>query len=168
MMDNEPVKLGFKEEPIEQIISTIVAWTGKAVMFQKTDVSNAKITLVNDTFISKERALDFIFEAFRLNGIGVVETPDSIIIETLTDLSKVQPLVVLGPDDDVSKLVENGNIVIKLFQIKRANGAVFHDLAFANGFDFALIRFFSGGVRNDDTGSGFTLFLEPLDDQAVV
>ena len=123
VMDNEPVKLGFKEEPIEQIISTIVAWTGKAVMFQKTDVSNAKITLVNDTFISKERALDFIFEAFRLNGIGVVETPDSIIIETLTDLSKVQPLVVLGPDDDVSKLVENGNIVIKLFQIKRAKAA---------------------------------------------
>ncbi len=127
VLEGEPVKLGFDETRIDQIIPVIVAWTGKVVMFQKTDISNAKITLVNDTLIPRERALDFIFEAFRLNGMGVVETPDSIIIETLTDLSKVQPLVVLGPDDDVSMLGENGNIVIKLFQIKRAKAADLHE-----------------------------------------
>ncbi len=127
VMDQEMVKLGFKETPIEEIVPTIIAWTGKVVMFQKTDIGNAKITLVNDSLISKERALDYMFEAFRLNGMGVVETPDTIIIETLTDLSKVQPLVVLGPDDDISELSENGNIVIKLFQIKRAKAGDLHE-----------------------------------------
>ncbi|MSR40314.1 MAG: hypothetical protein EXS10_00200 [Phycisphaerales bacterium] len=126
-MDSELVTLGFKETPIEEIVPTIISWTGKVVMFQKTDIGNAKITLVNDVLISKERALDYLFEAFRLNGMGVVETPDTIIIETLTDLSKVQPLVVLGPDDDVSNLSENGNIVIKLFQVKRAKATDLHE-----------------------------------------
>ena len=30
------------------------------------------------------------------------------------------------------------------------------------------IRFFGGGIGDDDTGSGFTLFFEALDDHAIM
>ena len=41
-------------------------------------------------------------------------------------------------------------------------------LAFADGDDFALVGFFGGGVGNDDARSGFALFVQALDDDAVV
>ena len=38
----------------------------------------------------------------------------------------------------------------------------------ADGDDFALLRLFLGGVGNDDAAGGLGVFLEPLDDDAVV
>ena len=48
------------------------------------------------------------------------------------------------------------------------NLAVFQDLAFADGLDFALIGLFGRGVGDDDAGGGLALFFQPLDDDAVV
>src|SRR5205085_6253416 len=46
--------------------------------------------------------------------------------------------------------------------------AVFVLLARAHGQDFALVGFFGGGVGDDDAGGGLALFLEALDDDAIV
>ena len=46
--------------------------------------------------------------------------------------------------------------------------AVVVGLAGADGDDFAHRGLFRGGVGDDDAAGGFTLFLEPLDDHAVV
>ena len=46
--------------------------------------------------------------------------------------------------------------------------AVVVDLAVADGHDFALIGLLGGGVGNHDAGSGLALFVEALDDHAIV
>ena len=121
--DDSPVVLGFRKEKLESVIPFIVEWTGKAVMMRLTQVSSIEITLVNDEPISKDRALDLLFQAFRMNGIGVVETADVIMIEMLTDMEKIQPAVILGPEIDVMQLPEDGNIVIKVFRLKNTKAA---------------------------------------------
>ncbi len=127
--DDSPVVLGFKKEKLESVIPFIVEWTGKVVMLRLTQVAPIEITLVNDRPISKDRALDLIFQAFRMNGIGVVETEDVIMIETLTDMEKIQPAVILGPEVDVMRMTEDGNIVIKVFRLENtAAGEVFQRL----------------------------------------
>lgn len=121
--DDSPVVLGFRKEKLESVIPFIVEWTGKAVMMRLTQVSSIEITLVNDEPISKDRSLDLLFQAFRMNGIGVVETADVIMIEMLTDMEKIQPAVILGPEIDVMQLPEDGNIVIKVFRLKSTKAA---------------------------------------------
>jgi len=41
-------------------------------------------------------------------------------------------------------------------------------LAFAHGDDLALVGFFGGRVGNDDSAGGLALFLDALDDHAVM
>ena len=53
-------------------------------------------------------ALNLIFQAFRLNGIGVVETAAMVMIDSLTgELTNLQPGLILGPEVDVSQLDED-------------------------------------------------------------
>jgi type II secretory pathway component GspD/PulD (secretin) len=117
------VMLGFRNERIESVIPFIVEWTGKVVMLRLTQIASTQITIVNDQPISTDRALDLLFQAFRLNGIGVVETDDVIMIEQLTDMEKLQPAVVLGPEVDVMRLPEDGNIVIKVFRLRHTRSS---------------------------------------------
>jgi general secretion pathway protein D len=127
--DGQTVVLGFRNERIETVIPYIVEWTGKVVMLRLTQVASVQITIVNDQPIGTDRALDLIFQAFRLNGIGVVETDDVIMIEQLTDMEKLQPAVVLGPEVDVMRLPEDGNIVIKVFRLTHTrSGDIFDRL----------------------------------------
>ena len=54
------------------------------------------------------------------------------------------------------------------FDVERQHFAVFGLLAFADGLHFALVGLLGGGVGDDDAGSGFALFFQPLHDDAVV
>lgn len=121
----EKVVLSFRETPIEDTVRFIVECTGKVVIVRLSAVKPYKITLINDKPISQHEALDLLFKAFRLNGVGVVETEKEIIIDLLTDLNKIQdPGIVLGADDDVMSLSEDGAIVTKVYQVKLAKAAI--------------------------------------------
>ena len=82
-VDDEPVPLNFDGVTVQDVLPYIVDWTGKAVMPKSTMLTTIKITLFSDRPLAKHAALDLIFQAFRLNGIGVVETPDLIMLNTI-------------------------------------------------------------------------------------
>ena len=127
--DEELVTLNFQDEKIDAVIPYIVEWTGKTVMLRLTQIAPMKITLVNDRPISKHEALDLLFQAFRLNGVGVVETDKVIMIDSLDQetIRKLQPGVVLGPEVDIMMLPENGNVVIKVFKLEHAKASDVYD-----------------------------------------
>ena len=112
------VKLTFRETKIEDTIPFIVETTGKAVMIRLSQVAALKITLVMDKEVSRQDALDLLFQAFRLNTVGVVETDKVVMIDLLTEVNKLQPITVLGPEIDVSTLSEDGTVCIKVFKIE--------------------------------------------------
>lgn len=117
---DDRVKLAFRDEKVETFIPYIQEWTGKAVMMRLPQIAPIRITLVHDKALTKHEALDLVFQAFRLNGLGVVETDKVIMIDLLTEITKLQPGVVLGPNADVMSLREDGNIVTKIFRIRNA------------------------------------------------
>lgn len=123
----ELVGLQFRDQEIKTLIDTISLWTGKVVIPKQTALTPVKITIVSDRKMPKSDALNLIFQAFRLNGLGVVETDDMILIDNLTELNTLQPARVLGPDVDITDLPENGNIVVKVFRIKNTKAQQVYD-----------------------------------------
>ena len=123
----ELVGLQFRDQEVKGLIDTISLWTGKVVIPKQQAVNLAKLTIVSDRKMPKGEALNLIFQAFRLNGLGVVETDDMILIDVLTEMSVLQPSKVLGPDVDVMALPENGNIVTKIYRIKNTKAGAVYD-----------------------------------------
>ena len=119
-VDDEPVPLNFDGVTVSEVLPYIVDWTGKALMVKSTMLTTTKITLFSDRPLAKHAALDLIFQAFRLNGIGVVETPDLIMLNTIMEMNNFQPSLVLGPEVDVTRMSEDGSLVTKVFRLQHA------------------------------------------------
>ena len=125
-LDDELVPINFKDRTVDDFIPLIVDYTGKAVInrAQALGAGAGKISIQSERMVTKHEALNLIFQAFRLNGIGVVETADMVMIDSLTgELTNLQPGLILGPEIDVSQLDEDGQIVTKVFRLKYAKAA---------------------------------------------
>ena len=120
VVDDKLVPLQLKNESFETLVPFIYEWTGKIVFYKPADVSSKKITVVGDREMPKSQALDYIFQALKFEDLAVIETEDAIFIGPLTQQKKTQPGVVLGPDDDVMKMDDNGLFVTKVFRLKQS------------------------------------------------
>ncbi|MSR18433.1 MAG: hypothetical protein EXS00_04565, partial [Phycisphaerales bacterium] len=87
-----------------------------------------------------QKALELIFQAFRINGLGVVETDDLIMIDLITSLTTLQPALVLGPDVDLSRMADLGQVVIKVYKIKNTKATGIFDRLSANLPEYARIE----------------------------
>ena len=124
---NQLVLVNFKETHAEELFPFIVECTGKAVIPRITQLRQQTISVISDKPVTRLKALELIFQAFRLNDIGVVETDELIMIDMLTNVGKLQPAVVLGPSVDVLALEETGLMVIKVFQIENSKAQAVHE-----------------------------------------
>ncbi|MCX5664203.1 MAG: hypothetical protein NTY97_05825, partial [Planctomycetota bacterium] len=115
---SETVMINFKETKVEELFPFIMECTGKAVLPRIAQLRTQVISILNDKPITRLKALELIFQAFRLNDIGVVETDELIMVDMLTNVGKLQPAMVLGPSVNVLRLEENGQVVIKIFGIE--------------------------------------------------
>ena len=118
----EKVKFSFNEVPVDKTISFIVETTGKVVIpiDLSTTLKAKKITLIIDKFIDRSEALDLLFQAFRLNEIGVIEKEDRIIIAPLSEILQFSAPVV-GPDVDIMGETNRGTVITKLYQLRNAD-----------------------------------------------
>ena len=136
---DEKVTLTFKETKVEDTLPFIVETTGKALMVRLQQVRNTVITLVMDKPVSRQDALDLLFQAFRLAGLGVVETDKVVMIDLLSEVNKLQPVTVLGPEVNVYDQPEDGNICIKIFKIRNTKAQNVYERLQDNVPDYAQV-----------------------------
>ena len=122
-LDDNPVKISLKGESIENILPIIYEWTGKHVFYNATGLGNVRLNIVGDREVPKSQALDFLFQALKMNNFAVTETEDMIFIGQLTEFARTQPGVVLGPSDDVMSMPDNGLFVTKVFRLANSRAA---------------------------------------------
>jgi general secretion pathway protein D len=123
------VKLAFDDVGVKETIPFIAEMTGKVVMpVNLLTLQNKKITLMNDEPIERARALDMLFQAFRLNQVGVIEKEDVIIIGNLDEIMAWKLVPVLTADVDIMDWEEKGTLVLKIFQVKEVNAEDIGDL----------------------------------------
>jgi len=128
-VSNDLVILAFDDVSIEETLGFIAQTTGKVVIPVSIQSLRAKkITLQNDEPVNRGVALDLLFQAFRLNQIGVIERPDIIVIGPLDSmLSDIGDIPVLGVDIDVMNRQDRGTLVIKVFGIEKTEAGVIGD-----------------------------------------
>ena len=132
----EMVNLNLQKQPVDEIIEYIVKWTGKVVMVQEQALLSKKITVMSEDRVPKDKAIELLFQAFKLNDLAVVETDEMIMIDQITDIRSLQPGVVLGPKVDIESMQDDGNIVIKVFQVEKARAQDVFDRIEANKPDY--------------------------------
>ncbi len=73
---------------LEDAAQFIAEASGKTVMTigLNTTLKSKKFTIITDSPIPPDEAIDLLFQAFRMNGIGVIDTDGQIIISALTDI----------------------------------------------------------------------------------
>jgi len=118
---DEQVILAFDDVSVMETVPFIVQTTGKVVMpLQPGALKGRKISLVNDKPVSRAEALDLLFTAFRLNGIGIIERDDIIIIDTLDNIARTNLPPVIDATQDVMDRSDIGVVVLKLFKLDEA------------------------------------------------
>ncbi len=135
----ELVLVNFKEIKVEDLFPFIVECTGKAVLPRLSQLRTQTISVISDKAVTRLKALELIFQAFRLNDIGVVETDELIMVDMLTNVGKLQPAMVLGPSVDVLRFEENGQVVIKVFGITNTRAQSVFDRLSQSMPDYAKI-----------------------------
>ncbi|MCH8343457.1 MAG: hypothetical protein IH983_05680 [Planctomycetes bacterium] len=122
-VSDELVVLVFDDVSVAEIIPFIVETTGKVVMPVNINILKAKkVTLINDEPMDQMEALDLLFQAFRVNGVGVIEEEDRIIIALISEMPQ-HPTPVFGPDDDITDRTDRGTVITKIFRIENTNAA---------------------------------------------
>lgn len=116
IVNGDPKPLGFRNVRVEQMIPFIAEATGKVVIPQP-DVLTRSITVLNDTPIPREQALDLVFLALQQNGIAVVETQGIITLRDITEIDR-QDVPVIGPRQSVLTRPDLGTIVEKVFALQ--------------------------------------------------
>ncbi|MHC5008715.1 MAG: hypothetical protein ACYTGF_15295, partial [Planctomycetota bacterium] len=107
----DQVVLAFDDVSVDDTIPFIVETTGKVVMpVNITTLKAKKITLINDRPIDRLQALDLLFQAFRFNDVGVIETNDRVIIAVLSEIPRLSTPVI-GPDEDIMSFTNRGAMV---------------------------------------------------------
>jgi type II secretion system protein D len=122
-IDDELVSISLKDEKADAVVPIIFEWTGKHVSYKVNDLAQIKLNIVGTRKIPKSQALDFLYQTLKMNGIAVTETEDMIFLGVLTDLTKTQPGVVLGPEEDVMTMPDNGLFVTKVFRLQQSRAA---------------------------------------------
>ena len=122
-IDDELVSISLKDEKADAVVPIIFEWTGKHVSYKANDLAQIKLNIVGTKKIPKSQALDFLYQTLKMNGITVTETEDMIFLGVLTDLTKTQPGVVVGPDEDVMEMPDNGLFVTKVFRLRQSRAA---------------------------------------------
>ena len=123
------VILAFDEVSIDETLGFIAEQTGKVVIpVSASSLRAKKITLRNDELVSREKALDLLFQAFRLNQVGVIVTDDRVIIGPLDALTNdLANIPIIGVGEDIMHRQDRGTLVIKVFAIERTEAAVIHE-----------------------------------------
>lgn len=119
VVSGDPQPLAFKQVTVDQIVPFIVEATGKVVMPQQ-DVLTRRVTVLNDRPIPRSEALDLVLLALQQNGIAVVETPTTITLRDITEITR-QEVPVLGPDETLLGRSDLGTIVEKVFRLRHSS-----------------------------------------------
>lgn len=118
----EPVKLAFNNRTIPETIDFIVDATGKAVFVRSQNIAAFRFTLINDEFISRDEAVNRLFEAFLQTDVAVIETPTAISIDNVGEVYKYI-LPVIAAEESVLERTDRGVFVTKVFKLKFATAS---------------------------------------------
>ncbi len=121
IIEGPPTTLSFRDANIQDLIPFIVEATGKVVIVPQVNMIG-KITVISDTPIPREEALDLVILALQQNGVSVVETDSIIIIRDILEVLR-QDVPVIGPGESVMNRRDLGSMAEKIYRINNSEAS---------------------------------------------
>jgi len=119
---DELVTLSMADVKVDMFFQYLADSTGKIVVpINLAQLGLKKLTVRSSAQIPRWKALDMMIETMRLNGIGVVEREDMLIVGDLAQITQIVNLPLLGPEVDIRNRIDTGTIVIKMFQVEEVD-----------------------------------------------
>lgn len=118
VLEGPPTTLSFRDASVEDLVPFIVESTGKVVIVPEMRLP-ARITVVSDTAIPRNRAFDLVILALQQDGIAVVETEDIIILRDINEVVR-QDVPVIGPNESVLNRTDLGTMAEKVYRIRNS------------------------------------------------
>lgn len=125
VLEGPPTTLSFRDASVEDLVPFIVESTGKVVIVPEMRLP-ARITVVSDTPIPRNRAFDLVILALQQDGIAVVETDDIIILRDINEVVR-QDVPVIGPNESVLNRTDLGTMAEKVFRIRNSQAKALAD-----------------------------------------
>ncbi|GIW74371.1 MAG: hypothetical protein KatS3mg103_0893 [Phycisphaerales bacterium] len=125
VLDGPPTTLTFRDASVEDLVPFIVEATGKVVIVPEMRLP-ARITVVSDTPVPRNRALDLVVLALQQDGIAVVETEDIIILRDINEVVR-QDVPVIGPNQSVLGRTDLGSMAEKVYRIRYSQAKALAD-----------------------------------------
>lgn len=121
VIEGPPTTLTFRNATVEDLVPFIVEATGKVVIVPEMRLP-ASVTVVSDTPIPRNRALDLVILALQQDGIAVVETDDIIILRDINEVVR-QDVPVIGPAESVLGRTDLGTMAEKVYRIRNSEAS---------------------------------------------
>jgi len=119
------VKIAFDDVSVDQTFDFISRYTGKVVIpIRPVTLRNTKITVVSEQPIPRTKALDMLFNTLRLNGIGIIENDDVIIIDQLNEIVRGGEMPLIPADQSIMHREDKGTIIVKIFRLQEADAEI--------------------------------------------
>ena len=125
VIEGPPTTLTFRDASVEDLVPFIVESTGKVVIVPEMRLP-ARITVVSDTPIPRNRAFDLVILALQQDGIAVVETDDIIILRDINEVIR-QDVPVIGPNESVLDRTDLGTMAEKVYRIRNSEADALAD-----------------------------------------
>ena len=114
------VTIAWDDVGVKETFPWIARMTGKVVMpVNILALGSKKFTLLTDAPVPRSKALDLLFQAFRLNGVGVIERDDVVIVGVLEEISQLAFYPIIQANESVIGRDDTGSLVLKMFQLKK-------------------------------------------------
>lgn len=125
VLEGPPTTLTFREATVEDLIPFIVEATGKVVIAPAFKLT-AKVTVISDDPVPREKALDLVILALQQNGVAVVETQDIILIRDIAEVLR-QDVPVIGPSESVLDRSDLGSMAEKIYRVNNSEASALAD-----------------------------------------
>lgn len=125
VLEGPPTTLSFRDASIEDLVPFLVEATGKVVIVPEMRLP-ARITIVSDKPVSRDRALDLVILALQQDGVAVVETEDIIILRDINEVTR-QDVPVIGPNISVLGRTDVGAMAQKVYRIRHSQAKALAD-----------------------------------------
>jgi general secretion pathway protein D len=117
--NDQPVAVNLNNVDMASIISILTDWTGKSII-PSDQAMQVRLTVYAPKKITRRQALGLIYSALRIKGFVPEQIGSTIYIKPLRE-AKLGSVMTVGPDEDLSKVIDGGQMIEKIFKLKNSS-----------------------------------------------
>ena len=117
---NELVAANLNGVDIRSLVQTLMSWTGKSII-PTSGAENVRITVFAPQMLPKNKALELLYKALRVQGYVAEDDGDTIFIKPISETAQMDSAPIIDADTPLATIQDREKIVQKFFRLKNTS-----------------------------------------------